>query len=517
MPASKSADACTLAIFGASGDLTRRKLIPSLYNLSRANLLPRDLAVVGVASSPLSDDAFRRRATEAIREHCADCSDLEFVSSTQHRFHYVAGGFDDPATYARLAERLEEIDRARGTRANLLFYLATPPQFFGVIARRLGEAKLVGRADDAARWTRLVVEKPFGRDLESARALDAEIRSAFEESQIYRIDHYLGKETVQNVLAFRFLNGIFEPIWNRNYVDHVQITVAETLGVEQRGRYYEGAGALRDIVQNHLFQLLTLVAMEAPSSLEHDEVRNEKVKVLRALRALDERGVLEDTVRGQYGPGTLGGESAPAYRAERDVAPDSAVETFAALKLNVDNWRWADVPFYLRTGKRLAARHTQITIQFRRAPLALVPTDTMRHANRLVIGIQPDERIQLRFQAKRPGPGFELAPVEMAFAYADLGGDSLSTGYETLLHDAMRGDPMLFLRRDMVEEAWRALTPVLDVWQALRPRDFPNYAAGSWGPRAAEELIARDGRHWIAPVGARRGRDRSAAHARVDA
>jgi glucose-6-phosphate 1-dehydrogenase len=490
-------DACTLVIFGASGDLTRRKLIPSLYNLARAGRLPRALAVVGVASRELSDADFRSRATDAIRAHCADCSDLDFVSAA--RFHYLPGRFDDPATYSRLAGRLQEIDRDHGGGANLLFYLATPPQFFGTIARRLGEAGLVDRPDEGARWTRLVVEKPFGHDLASAQALDAEIRTAFDEPQIYRIDHYLGKETVQNILAFRFLNGIFEPIWNRNYVDHVQITVAETLGVEGRGRYYEGAGALRDIVQNHLFQLVTLVAMEAPSSLEHDEVRNEKVKVLRALRDLDERGVLADTVRGQYGPGTIDGERVPGYRAEPDVARDSPVETFAALKLHVDNWRWADVPFYLRTGKRLAARHTQIAIQFRRAPLALVPTDTMRHANRLVIGIQPDERIELRFQAKRPGPGLDLAQVEMAFAYADLGADDLSTGYETLLHDAMRGDPMLFLRCDMVEEAWRALTPVLDVWQALRPRDFPNYAAGSWGPAAADELLARDDRHWIEP------------------
>jgi glucose-6-phosphate 1-dehydrogenase len=491
---------CALVIFGASGDLTRRKLVPSLYNLSRVALLPAEFAVVGVASSTLDDEAFRGRAVQAIREHCADCSDLGFVSSARHRFHYVAGDFDDPATYAQLAARLGEVERTHGTRANLLFYLATPPQFFGPIARRLGEAQLVGGPHDPGHWTRLVVEKPFGRDLDSARALDAEIHAAFDESQVYRIDHYLGKETVQNILAFRFLNGIFEPIWNRNYVDHVQITVAETLGVEGRGRYYESAGALRDIVQNHLFQLLALVAMEAPSSLDHDEVRNEKVKVLRALRGLGEREVLADAVRGQYAAGAVDGEQVPGYREEPHVAPDSGVETFAALKLHVDNWRWADVPFYLRTGKRLAGRSTQVAVQFRRAPLPLLPTDTMRHANRLTISIQPDERIQLRFQAKRPGPGMALAQVEMGFAYDDLGGDRLATGYETLLHDAMRGDPMLFLRSDMVEEAWRAVAAILDVWQTRRPRDFPNYAAGGWGPRAAEELLAREDRHWVASM-----------------
>ncbi|MGH8698375.1 MAG: glucose-6-phosphate dehydrogenase, partial [Burkholderiales bacterium] len=446
------------------------------------------------------DRSFRDRAAQAIRQHCADCSDLGFVSPARHRFHYVAGGFKDPATYAQLAARLDEVERTHGTRANRLYYLATPPQFFGAIAQRLGAAQLAGSPHDPARWTRLIVEKPFGRDRDSARALDGEIHSAFDESQVYRIDHYLGKETVQNVLAFRFLNGVFEPIWNRNYVDHVQISVAETLGVEGRGRYYEGAGALRDIVQNHLFQLLALVAMEAPSALDHDEVRNEKVKVLRALRGLGEREVLADAVRGQYAAGAVDGAPVVGYRQEPDVAPGSGVETFAGLKLHVDNWRWADVPFYLRTGKRLAGRSTQVVIQFRRAPLPLLPTDTMRHANRLTISIQPDERIQLRFQAKRPGPGMELAQVEMAFAYADLGGDRLSTGYETLLHDAMRGDPMLFLRSDMVEEAWRAVAPILDVWQALRPRDFPNYAAGSWGPPAAEVLLARDDRHWIAPM-----------------
>jgi len=487
-------------IFGASGDLTRRKLIPSLYNLSRVGLLPPDFAVIGTAASTLSDDAFRDRAAEAIREHCADCSDMGFVSAARHRFHYVPGGFDDPATYAGLARRLGEVERTHGTHANVLYYLATPPQFFGPIARRIGAAKLVASPHESARWTRLIVEKPFGRDLESARALDAEIHAAFDESQVYRIDHYLGKETVQNILAFRFLNGIFEPIWNRNYVDHVQLTVAETLGVEGRGRYYEGAGALRDIVQNHLFQLLALVAMEAPSALDHDEVRNEKVKVLRALRPLGERDVLADAVRGQYAAGTVDGAAVPEYRKESDVAPDSGVETFAGVKLHIDNWRWADVPFYLRSGKRLAARSTEVVVQFRRAPLPLLPTDTMQHANRITISIQPDERIELRFQAKRPGPGLELAQVEMAFTYAELGGDRMSTGYETLLHDAMRGDPMLFLRRDMVEEAWRAVAPILDVWQALRPRDFPNYPAGSWGPKAAEELVARDGRHWIAPT-----------------
>ena len=500
-----AAPPCVMVIFGASGDLTQRKLIPALYNLHRNGFLPNEFAVIGVSGSSLSDETFRERAAASINRHCEDCADVGFLGTATPRLHYVAGRTEDSGTYQRLKERLEQVHASHGTRGNVLVYLAVPPDQFAPIARGLQGAGLITPGGDRApdgSWFRMVVEKPFGRDLASARALNGELLACMDESQIYRIDHYLGKETVQNLLSFRFLNGIFEPIWNRNYVDHVQVTVAESLGVENRGRYYDTQGALRDIVQNHVFQVLCLIAMEPPSSLGNEEVRNEKVKVLRAMRRPQEEALLRDAVRGQYGAGLLGGETVAGYRDEAHVAPGSATETFAALKLHIDNWRWADVPFYVRTGKRLPARNTQIVIQFRRAPLALLPTETMQHANRLTIQVQPQERIQLRFQAKRPGPGNHLAQVEMAFNYDDLGSDGRATGYETLIHDCMVGNRMLFLRADMVEESWDVLTPVIDLWQALPPRDFPNYAAGSWGPEAAAQMLIRDGRHWIDPEGA---------------
>jgi len=493
------AEPCVLVIFGASGDLAQRKLIPAIYNLHRNGFLPERFAVVGVSGSPLTDEEFRGRVDDSVRRHCADCSDLEFAGSSGHRFHYVSGRIEAADTYARLKDRLSEVHAAHGTRGNTVVYLATPPDHFATIAEGLNGAGIVTRGSNDVGWTRLIVEKPFGHDLASARELNLRLRACLEESQIYRIDHYLGKETVQNLLAFRFLNGIFEPIWNRNYVDHVQITVAEMLGVENRGRYYDTSGALRDIVQNHVFQVLCLIAMEPPSSLANEEVRNEKLKVLRAMRRPVGEDLLRSAIRGQYGPGTIDGEPVSGYRDEPLVALESATETFAALRFDIDNWRWAGVPFYVRTGKRLPTRSTQIVIQFRQAPLPLVPMETMQHANRLTIQVAPEERIQLRFQAKSPGPGMRLSQVEMAFSYRDLGGDGLATGYETLLHDCMIGERMLFLRADMVEEAWDVLTPVLDLWKALPPRDFPNYAAGSWGPVGADELLARAGRHWIEP------------------
>ncbi len=491
------ADACAMVIFGAAGDLTRRKLVPSLNNLVRNGLLSPRFAVIGTAIDQLTDEAFRERAREGVREfggglHPAVNPQLEELS-------YVQGAFDDPATYQRLREHLDKVCQRRDTGGNTLFYLATPPQFFGTIATQLAAAKLVHAPGDSS-WTRLIVEKPFGRDLESAQELNRQLLTVFDESQIYRIDHYLGKETVQNILLFRFINSIFEPIWNRRYIDHVQITVAESIGIEGRGGYFETAGVLRDIMQNHMFQLLCLVAMEPPISFAGEEVRNEKVKVLHAIRPMEPEEILQRTVRGQYGPGVVNGQSVPGYRQEPAVAPNSTVETYAALKLFVENWRWADVPFYLRAGKRLAARDTEIVIQFRRAPLILLrDLGDQPQPNRLTIHVQPDERITLRFGAKTPGPRIRLAPVEMEFAYQDLEGDNPSTGYETLLYDCMVGDSMLFHRADMVEAAWRVATPILDVWHALPPRDFPNYFAGTWGPKGADDLIAADRRTWVVP------------------
>jgi len=495
----RAGDPCVMVIFGGAGDLTKRKLAPSLFNLARAGLLNPSFGIIGVAMNELDDEQFRNHLTEAVQQFGSGY-DAALWEPLRRNTSYVTGRFDDPAVYQKLGERIAAAQKACGAPPNALFYLATPPQFFGVIGEKLGEAKLVRPADDGAGWSRIIVEKPFGRDLDSARALNKQLLSAFDESQIYRIDHYLGKETVQNVLTFRFLNGIFEPIWNRRYVDHVQMIVAETLGVEGRGGYYDTSGAMRDILQNHMFQLLCLVAMEPPLSLSAEDVRNEKVKVLHAIRRLSDEEILQNVVRGQYDAGAIAAQVVPAYRAEPSVAPESNTETYAAMKLFIENWRWADVPFYLRTGKRLAAHDTEIVIQFRRVPLRLCADDVTMPPNRLTIHIQPDERITLSFQAKRPGPGLRLAPVELQFAYNELEGRTAGTGYETLIYDCMTGDSMPFHRADMVEEAWKVVTPILDVWKALPPRDFPNYAAGSWGPKSAEALMARDERCWIDPV-----------------
>ena len=473
--------------------------MPALYNLSGHGLLPREIAVVGQARSAGDDDMFRTRMTEALRQHVPGFDQTVWQAMCPHLF-YVSGDYDDPAMYAALSAKIAAAAAAVGAKPNVLFYMSTPPEVFATIATHLGRAGLVKALDDPTGWTRIVVEKPFGRDLESARALNHTLRTVFDEPQIYRIDHYLGKETVQNILMFRFLNGIFEPVWNRRYVDHVQIIAAETLGVEGRGGYYETSGALRDMLQNHLLQLLTLVAMEPPISLEAEDLRNEKVKVLHAIRRFREDEVLQSAIRGQYGPGTVDGRAVAGYREEAHVAADSRTDTFVAMRLFVENWRWADVPFYLRTGKRLARHDTEVVIQFRRAPLTLLPDECGQQPNRLTLHIQPDERITLSFQAKRPGPVLRLAPVQLEFAYRDLDGRAAGTGYETLLYDCLIGDPMPFHRADMVEEAWRVVTPVLDVWQALPPREFPNYAAGTWGPKAAEELLARDGRAWAEPT-----------------
>jgi glucose-6-phosphate 1-dehydrogenase len=487
---------CAMVIFGASGDLAKRKLIPALYNLARQRLLSQNFAVIGFARSEGTTDSFRAAMRADVASYC-DCElDPGLWDWLESRIHYVRGDVQDPDGVARLKLQLEELERDHGTGGNVLFYLATPPQHFGPIVRALDQAGLA--SEDEHRWRRMIVEKPFGRDLASARALNEELRCVLSERQVYRIDHYLGKETVQNILVFRFSNGIFEPIWNRRYVDHVQITVSETLGVEGRGGYYDGAGALRDMVPNHIFQLISLVGMECPISFDADAVRDEQSKVLRAIAPLSQEEVLSRTVRGQYGAGSAGGKELSDYRRERNVDPQSATETFVAMKLGIDNWRWKDVPFYLRVGKAMPRRVTEIVVQFKRPPIALfrgTPVERLS-SNRLVINVQPDEGIHMHFGAKVPGAVMKIGTVDMAFQYSDHFGREPATGYERLLYDAVLGDQTLFQRADMVEAGWSVVQPVLDVWHALPPRSFPNYPAGSFGPAEADQLIERDGRHW---------------------
>jgi glucose-6-phosphate 1-dehydrogenase len=490
------ADPCTMVIFGAAGDLTRRKLIPALYNLAKSELLSREFAVVGVARSKMSTDDFRKKATEDIKEFATEKVDSDVWEWFVRRMYYFAGDFGDKNLYSELKDFLDNVDRDHSTHGNHLYYMATSANYFGPVIEQLAAVGLIEEKNQ--QWRRVIIEKPFGHDLESARALNQQLLRVAGEKQIYRIDHYLGKETVQNILALRFANGIFEPIWNRRYIDHIQISVAETVGVEGRGSYYDQAGTLRDMVPNHIMQLISLTAMEPPVSFRADAVRDEQGKILHAIQPLSAEDVLSRTVRGQYGEGFIGGERVPAYRGEDGVPEDSKTETFVAMKLSIDNWRWADVPFYLRTGKRMPGRHTHILIQFRRAPLVLfrdTPVDALM-PNQMVLHIQPEEGISLRFAAKVPGPSMRLGAVDMSFQYQDYFGSQASTGYERLLHDCMIGDATLFQRADMVEAGWCVVSPVLDVWKALPPRNFPNYPAGTWGPREADELLERDGRHW---------------------
>jgi glucose-6-phosphate 1-dehydrogenase len=487
---------CVLVIFGAAGDLTKRKLIPALYNLKKSNLLPDSFAVIGVARAEMDDEEFRRRLSDDIHEFATDDVDPQHWRWLEERLYYLSGNFDDDQTFVRLKELLSKVDAERKAQGNYFFYLATAPDYFAPVVQQLGSVELASEEDD--HWRRVVIEKPFGRDLDSARKLNQELKEVLHESQIYRIDHYLGKETVQNILVFRFGNGIFEPIWNRRYIDSVHITAAEKVGVEQRGGYYEKAGALRDMVPNHLLQLVTLTAMEPPVSFKANAVRDEQTKILHAIQCPSAEEAGRRAVRGQYDAGVIDGQPVPAYRSEANVAPDSNVETFVALKLLIDNWRWADVPFYLRTGKRLAARDTEITINFRRAPFVLfrdTPVDRLSH-NHLVLHIQPDEGITMRFGAKIPGPILKIGAVDMNFDYEDYFGNTPSTGYERLLHDCMMGDATLFQRADQVEAAWSVVAPVQAAWNSGPQPDFPNYKAGTWGPKEADELLARDGREW---------------------
>jgi glucose-6-phosphate 1-dehydrogenase len=500
----RTSDACAVVIFGASGDLTRRKLMPALYNLAVGRSLSSGFAVVGVARREKSTEQFRAEMKEGVTAFSRRKPvDPTVWGDFERGISYVRGAFDDPATFATLKQHLEDLAKERATRNNCLYYLAVPPAEFGVIVRNLKDAGLVQPPSgerEGRPWTRVVVEKPFGHDLASSQALNDCIAGAFDESQVFRIDHYLGKETVQNLLVFRFANSLFEPLWSREHVDHVQITVAEDIGVEGRGKFYEQIGVTKDIVENHLMQLLCLTAMEPPISLAADAVRDEKVKVLRSLRPMERSLVQENVVRGQYGRGFVRGEDVPAYRDEPDVARDSRVETFLAMRVFVDNWRWSGVPFYVRAGKRLARRVTEIAIQWKRVPHTLFRApDGGISPNVLAMRIQPDEGIALRFTTKEPGNATILRDVAMDFRYGTAFGSSTPEAYERLLLDAMRGDATLFTRRDEVEEQWAFIDRVFDAWRAEADAPPPVYAAGSWGPDQADDLLARDGRRWRKP------------------
>ena len=491
------ADPCAIVIFGASGDLTRRKLIPALFELANCGSLARRFAIVGFARSEMSDAAFQDSVAHAVRNDSESCRVSEdTLRAFAQSFAYVSGEYDQPGGYEKLSHRLDELDKERHLEGNRLFYLATPPAIYPKAIAQIKRAGLARPANEHS-WVRIIIEKPFGRDLASARELNRIVLEAFDESQVYRIDHFLGKDTVQNLLALRFGNGIFEPLWNRNYVDHVQITAAESLGVEQRAAFYETTGALRDMVQSHLLQLTSFVALEPPSNFDATAVRNEKLKVLQALRPYTPQTVAADVVPGQYGPGQIDGEDVAGYRQEPGVSPDSKSETFVAAKLLIDNWRWADVPFYIRTGKRMARRATEVAINFRRAPHLLFRGEGL-DANALVLNIQPEEGISIGFHAKAPGQKMRLTRVAMDFSYRAAFGKRERSAYATLLNDCMRGDATLFDRADGVEAAWAFVDPILNAWRDQR-RSVPIYPAGSWGPHEADELLSRDGRHWRRP------------------
>ncbi len=491
-------DGCLLVIFGASGDLMKRLLMPSLYNLTCSGLLPERFGVVGVGRSQWTTDYFRERMAEDIRKFSTRAQfDEKAWNQLSSLLHYASVSFDDLETYRALDQFLASLASQIGTTRNILFYLATPPNVFGAICENLNQAGL--RKSDAG-WRRVIVEKPFGHDLASAIELNRLILRYWDEDQIYRIDHYLGKETVQNILAFRFANGVFESVWNRHSIDHIQLTVSESVGVETRGDYYDKSGVLRDMIQNHMFQILSYLCMEPPSSFRSEAIRNEKVKVLESVRILKLGNVAAHAVRGQYGEGQKpDGTRMVGYRQEAKVDPESKTETFAAMKLFIDNWRWEGVPIYLRSGKSLWKKGTEVVIEFKRSPQSIFRGTKITDVepNRLIFHLQPDQAIELRFQAKIPGPSMELQDVNMRFGYSEVFKAARGTGYEFLIHSAMAGDATLFSRTDLVEACWRIAQPILDFWQSEPAPEFPNYPAGSWGPPSASDLIERDGRRWI--------------------
>jgi glucose-6-phosphate 1-dehydrogenase len=489
---------CTVVLFGASGDLAKRKVIPAMYDLAVHSALGPRYAIVGFARTPMSEDAFRTTLGEAAK----NISEVGPIDPKQWdefatNLYYSPGDYADPEAYAQLAKRLAELESAKNIGGNRLFYLSTPPEVYPDIVEQLGRAGLA-RPSSPNSWVRIIIEKPFGRDLASAKALNQIVLDVFDEKQVYRIDHYLGKDTVQNLLVLRFGNGIFEPLWNRNYVDQVQITAAETLGVERRGGFYETTGALRDMIQSHVLQLTSLVAVEPPASFDATAVRNEKLKVLQSIRPFDLEMVAQSAVRGQYVPGKIADKPVAGYREEPQVNSASRTETFVAAKLLIDNWRWAGVPFYLRTGKRLAKRTTEIVIQFRCAPHIVFRKKEIE-PNRLILNIQPDEGISVSFGAKRPGTEMRIGNVTMNFSYREGFGDATRSAYATLLNDCVRGDATLFDRGDSVEAAWSLVDPIIDAWSAAQSAAVPQYASGSWGPKESDLLLERDGRQWYNP------------------